>query len=269
MNSSQKFGGIVLVALGTLFLLDNLGILHVRWALFFPALLIAGGIYVLFSSLYDDPKRKNNAASNLVPRMNASEADIHIEYAAGELLVDAIDAPDMALVRQNAFDVEQSITYRGDRVKVHLEPSLSGCLSLLSPWTWFDERYNQWQISLPDDLPIKLKVETGAAKCDLDLRHLLVKEFSLETGASSSRVEFPMQAGHTKARIEAGAASVHLVIPTAVAARIKVESAISTIEIDKSRFTQKGNFYESADYDKAAHTLDLKIEMGAGSLVVD
>ena len=68
-----------------------------------------------------------------------------------------------------------------------------------------------------------LEFNTGAGEARLDLTDLRVTNLRLQTGASSTDVTMPANAGHTKAKIDAGAASITIRIPSGVAARISSE----------------------------------------------
>ena len=60
-----------------------------------------------------------------------------------------------------------------------------------------------------------------------------MKEFDLDTGASSSKIILPAKAGYTLVDIDAGAASVEMTVPEGVSASIKVEAALMKKTIDE------------------------------------
>ena len=100
----------------------------------------------------------------------------------------------------------------------------------------------------------------------LDLADLRVTDLRVETGASSTKVTLPTQAGHTRVDIQAGAASVSLRIPPGVAARIRATGGVASIDVDQSRFPRSGGVYQSVDYDTAANKAEIDVRMGAGSV---
>ena len=108
----------------------------------------------------------------------------------------------------------------------------------------------------------------GACQSNLDLSDLKVADLLLESGAADTRVRTPREAGMTRARIKAGAASVKLSVPEGVAARITATMAIGSFDVDTRRFPRSGSGYESPDYAMAANKLDLSIEGGVGSVTV-
>jgi hypothetical protein len=66
----------------------------------------------------------------------------------------------------------------------------------------------------------------------------------------------------------AGAASVDILLPEGVAARIRSVGGLSSTNIDAARFPPQNGLYQSPDYETAPHRADIKIEMGAGLVTV-
>jgi hypothetical protein len=78
----------------------------------------------------------------------------------------------------------------------------------------------------------------------------------------------PKKAGHTKAEISGGAASFEVTIPKGVAAKIRVDSGLGSVVVDEERFPRAGKGYQSANYDSAANTVDLRLEAGVSSIKI-
>jgi hypothetical protein len=130
---------------------------------------------------------------------------------------------------------------------------------------WLNQE-TSWTLGLTREVPIDLKVETGASRARLDLRDLKLRRLELKTGASESTVVLPGAAGATDVRAEAGAASLTFIVPTGVAARIKSKMALGSSQIDETLFPRMGDGYQSADYASAANRVDLDIQGGVGSV---
>ncbi len=114
-------------------------------------------------------------------------------------------------------------------------------------------------------LGVLLNLKTGASANQFDFTDLRLTDLKLETGASSTDLTLPANAGQTKVDIEAGAASVVIRIPPTAAARIRIRSGISGIDVG-SRFQRIGDYYQSPDYDSAQNKADIYLQMGAGSV---
>jgi hypothetical protein len=135
------------------------------------------------------------------------------------------------------------------------------------PWNWGD-RGIEWNFALNENVPISIDLDSGASEIDLDLRNVKLKYLDLDTGASSTKLFLPEKAGFSKVDLASGAASHEITIPEGVAADIRVESGLSDISINESRFPLNGKHYTSPDYASAANRVELNIETGVSSVKV-
>ncbi len=125
-----------------------------------------------------------------------------------------------------------------------------------------------WDFTLNPSLPLSLRLETGASESRLSLTDLQVRELHLKTGASSTTIDLPVNAGFTRVTVESGAAAVRIRVPQAVAASIQVRSALAGIHVDASRFHRTGGGYASSDYDSAKNKVEIFVETGVGSVEI-
>jgi hypothetical protein len=123
-------------------------------------------------------------------------------------------------------------------------------------------------VGVTTEVPLDLRLETGASRTVLDLRTTQLRSLDLRTGASETRVILPEAAGATSVRAEAGAASLTFEVPDGVAARIRTRMALGSTRIDEARFPRVGDGFQSMDYGSALNRIDLDIQGGVGSLQV-
>ena len=103
----------------------------------------------------------------------------------------------------------------------------------------------------------------------LNLRDLNVKLLDVDGGAVSTTVVMPAAAGETRAVFDIGAASLDIEIPPGVAAWVRIESALTSVQVDLRRFPRAGEGeYRSDNFDAAANRVDLEINAGASSVRV-
>ena len=133
---------------------------------------------------------------------------------------------------------------------------------------WGPGRSLDWTVNLNEEIPLSLNLETGASDTRVDLSDLRVTDLRLQTGASSSEIALPASAGHTKAVIRSGAASVKVRVPDGVAARIKATGGMADISVNKNRFPRVGGVHQSEEYATAENKVDIDIETGVGSVSV-
>jgi hypothetical protein len=78
----------------------------------------------------------------------------------------------------------------------------------------------------------------------------------------------PENAGSTRVKIESGAASLEIQVPSGVAARIRSSGGLSSFSVDKDRFPRVGDIYQSPDFDVAQNKVELNVQMGVGSVSI-
>jgi len=91
----------------------------------------------------------------------------------------------------------------------------------------------------------------------------------IETGASKTEIKLPSAAGFTRVSVKSGLASVNIVVPQGVSASIKVDTGLSGIKVDETRFPHVGDRYESIDYQSASNKAEIIIEGGLGSVDIN
>lgn len=263
MRMGRYFWGIFILLVGLVLLLVNLGLLVVDiWAIIFPLLLIMVGVWFLLGPVLG---RNQRAMKEVALDLNgAAEAEVELNHGGGSVLVHS--APDSTRLMAGSFAGGLATDLRRDGSKVWLKMSVPGDAWMDFPF--FGAEGFRWDVGFNQSIPLRLRLKTGAGEANFDLHDLQVREFVLETGASSSKLTLPAQAGYTRGEITSGVASVNLIVPEGVAARIHVKGGLAGIDIDRNRFPQNGSVYESADFETAANKADIFIETGVGSVSV-
>ena len=123
-----------------------------------------------------------------------------------------------------------------------------------------------WNLALNRQIPLRIKLDTGASENILELADLLVRELNVQTGASDTRITLPAAAGLTRVEIHSGAASLNINLPEGVAGRIYVESGLSGINVDTSRFPRVGDGFETPGFDAAVNKAEITVKTGVGSV---
>jgi len=258
----RLFWGLLLVLLGVVFLLDQLGAFEPlgvsAWELLWPLALILLGLWILLGRFL---RPKPISGHAVIPLQNARRAHIKIRHGAGELNV-AGGAESGALVSGDfagGLDYETDIEDDQQFLRMRMPPQSAA-------WVGDVDFSLDWTIKLTNEIPLTLKINTGASKSSLDLSELIVTELKLRTGASATDLILPARAGLTRVEIDAGAASVNVRVPAGVAARITALAGLSTIDVDTARFPSLAERYQSPDYDTAVNKADVIIKAGVGTV---
>lgn len=262
MRRGTLFWGSVLVIIGFVLLLDNLGFLgNINvWGLLWPGFLILLGIWILFGRVL----RKSPELEHVrVPLEGAQRARVRMGHGAGRLNVYSSDLMNELAEGDFGGGLELSARKDGDILVVKM-----GVPAQWFPFTWLPGETLDWSVGLKRGLPMSLDFETGANESVIDLTDLLVSEVSLKSGASSTKLMLPQNAGHTRVDVEVGVAGVEMNIPSGVAARIRSRGGVSTVNVDTARFPRSGDGYQSVDYETAPNKVDIDLQMGVGSATI-
>jgi len=277
MRRASVFWALVLIAIGLLLLLGNLGVFDLilaqlgltgvsMWGLVGPLLLILIGLWFLWGMLFGRPPRGTEEVT--IPLAGATQAHIRIRHGAGRLRIGAAESSEALLSGTFGGGLDHHTTRDGDRLDVTMRVPTDSLVSLTLPWAWGPHSPRDWSFDLHTGIPLSLDLETGASESRLELSDLHVTDLRLQTGASATELTLPAHAGHSRVKIGAGAASVRVRVPDGVAAQIAVDSGLAGISINRQRFPREGRGYRSPDYDTATHRVDIDIEAGVGSVEV-
>ena len=284
------FVGMVLFLVGFLFFEGVIGLSGERFGsltdVAVPLALVGIGVVVLVGAFIPGPWRRpylvvhdaqDRAAAErgdggtswaapvpdrlAIPLEGAADAEVMVTFGAGHLRIGAA-GPGMLIDGTFAGGVRAERSGGPGRVRVSPPSPPSG-------WTWDRAPYT-WTMGVSGEVPLRLRVESGAADAELDLTALRLAELRLRTGASETRVTLPAAAGYTRVDAEGGAAAIRFRVPEGVAARIRSSMTLASSEIDLVRFPRSaaGDTWESPDFASAANRVEIEVRGGVGSLSV-
>lgn len=280
---------IVLVLLGVLLLLQTTGV--VSWGIwgilwrFWPVIIIAIGIELLLgrwspvlagllvavllvgavgAAVGIAMAQEEDVVVGTVtePLGDLRSVDVRLVFGAGNLTIRSLppDSPNLVEGRFEDRGAEVALSRSGDRGELRIE---------MGSRRWFRSfGSGDWDIALSPVPRLSLEMDGGAADMDWDLRDLQVTSLDVDTGAASMELVMPARAGQTQARIDGGAASITITIPEGVAARIRSDSGLSSIDVDTRRFPRAGDVWESPDFGAAANRVEIELHLGASSVTV-
>ncbi|MDF1514283.1 MAG: DUF5668 domain-containing protein [Anaerolineae bacterium] len=263
MKKNRLTWGILLLAFGTLMLLDNLNVFSFLgvsiWNILWPVCLIAAGIWIVWASRSSQQPGEKQELS--VPVDIVEKYRVDIKYGAGELSIGSHSDAEPLLYCDSEGGLKHEIKQDVDQKHIKLWSPAP-----LGPFRFTFRR--KWHISLNDAIPCELKLNTGACDTRVDLTNTQVTSLKVETGASATQITLPADAGYTRVHASGGAASLTLNVPDSVASQIEVQGGIYSADVNQHRFPRQGKYYRSPGYDTAENKIDIKLEMGVGSIEV-
>lgn len=266
MSASQRwllFWGCVLLLLGLLFGLKALGLIENVLGYFWAGFLLLAGIWLVVSAFIAPLVREGEEAVRaVVDLQGARRASLEFDHGVGQIRITGGAPPDVLLMANQGTGLKVSSQREGDllKVKVDCGPSF---VPFIGPES------GTWIFLLNEEIPLNLKVDSGASQVTLDLSNLQVVYFQLEGGASSVTLIPPARVTDARMDIEAGVAMLNIRIPEGVAARIRLKEGAAALSIDQQRFPLlEERIYQSVDYDQAAYRVELNLEAGLSSVTV-
>jgi hypothetical protein len=282
-------GALLLIAVGVMFLLNNLGV--VRWDVWaslwrlWPLILIAIGLDLMFKrrrlgvllgvvvlaaiiaplavwlSTRPFPLRTERFSRALE---GATEAEVELKIGTASLTLGALGKPDLlaegTLRLGKEEELHQTLTREGGSVV--LELSQEGELFSL-----FSDEDPSWEIRLSPALPLTLTIDAGVGESAVDLTGLAIRRLRVHTGVGRTTVVLPAK-GSFEARVEGGVGETIVRIPANLSAQIRASSGLGALEVSDA-YPRDGEIFRSPGYDAAADRVDLRVSGGVGRVAIE
>jgi hypothetical protein len=282
---------IILIAIGIVLLLSNLGVLD--WSLWdalwrlWPLILIGigldlmlkrkrlggliaglvvAGVFVLVVLVMHTHKAPMVTEVISQPLDGAKQARVILDAGVAQLNLSATHSPDKLI--EGALRVSKGaklkVTYerKGDLGKFKLKQK-SRSMGLLS----FGKRNPIWNLTLTKEIPIALEVDTGVGQSDIDLRGMQITSLDVDTGVGRTTVTLPAK-GNLKVDMDGGVGEAIIRIPETLAARIHAKSGIGSVDVS-GPFKKEGSDWISDNYAAANDKVDLDISGGIGTIDIE
>ena len=286
-------GPVLLIGLGIIFLLNNLGLLSWHsWGTLlrlWPVLLIAWGIELIFG---DDSIWGQLIAAALIvvalvgavwltaapsrfgaeqtleishPLDDAARATIRLERGAGRVIVDALkDSTD--LVAGTAYHLKgETIREEYDKVGGEAIFSLTS-QNLFAQFTPQSSASPAWELSLNPRPDLTLNAGLGVGEFSFDLGDLNLEEVVIDFAVGSTTVTLP-ESGDYTLDVNGAIGQIVIEIPRGAAVRIEADTAIVGRDFPAS-YREEGDAYVSPGYDEAESYAEVTVDLAIGSVDV-
>ena len=229
---------------------------------------------------YDyQPGYKSAHSSNLA---DIHTLDMNIGFGAGSLAIDSDMSgfqDDMFFVRSTGIDFAVDETRNEGVSDVAISLDNPETLRSEDDGGWevnldlFDLFHSlgdiDWDVGISPDVAVSLDIDAGAADVDLDLAHVNLDTLNLDIGAADVDVTLPVESGHTDVYLNAAAADIDIGVPHGVAALIESDSALTSLDVDTSRFPGNDGVYQSSDYATAQNRVHIRIDAGISDISIN
>jgi hypothetical protein len=292
-RSRHLAGPILLVLLGVALLLSQLGIWQIPWGQlwrWWPLLLVIIGldfilgrtrvgqvvflvlmILVVVAVLAMAPGRWPIRTERLVsqsfshPLEGATSAQIRLELGMGRLELGALEDSENLFEADVRYDerrgsLTSDVKRRGDELQVELRSEFREWGALPG------ETGDLWDVRLSPDVPLRLDIDGGINRSQLDLSQLTLTRLDLNMGVGDVELSLPEQ-GVYRARIDGGVGKLEIRAPEAGAVRIQVDGGLGSVDVAE-RFRRDGNTYLSEGYRSGEEAIEIDINAGIGALII-
>ena len=288
-------GPLILIGLGIILLLNNLGILE--WSVWevilrlWPVLLIAWGLdliigrrsiwgsllaLVLIVALLAGAlwlfgagigTGRVVAAEEIRQALDgATQAEVVIAPAVGTLYIEAL--PESANLVEGAIRLGSGeratpeFAVEGETATFTLRSEGMAFGPFVGSWD--DQR--GWDLGLNPDVPLQLKVSLSVGESDVDLTGLTVSDLEVSMGVGQTTVILPDE-GRFRAKIEGAIGQTIVVIPEGMAARIHVDTGLAGRQLS-DEYQRHGDVYTSPGYESADNRVDLQVSQAIGNVTI-
>ncbi len=288
-------GPVILIGLGIILLLNNLGILE--WSVWevilrlWPVLLIAWGLDLIIGrrSIWGSllalvlivallagalwlfgsgigTGRVVDAEEIRQALDGATQAEIVIAPAIGTLHVEAL--PESANLVEGAIHLGNGeratpeFAAKGETATFTLRSE--GVAFGPFVGSWDDQR--GWDLGLNPDVSLQLEISLGVGKSDVDLTGLTVSDLEVTMGVGQTTVTLPDE-GRFRAEIDGAIGQTIVVIPAGLAARIHVDTGLAGRQLPDG-YQRHGDVYTSPGYESADNRVDLEVSQAIGNIAI-
>lgn len=288
-------GPVILIGLGVVFLLNNLGILD--WSVWdviirlWPVLLVAAGLDILIGR-----RSVLGALLSLILTVALIAGALWL-YATGiafgptgpgEEITYGLDGADRAQVllapavgslhvealrESNRLVAGMIHPVRGERVTRDF--ALEGetaILTLRSEGNFVGPFFGAhagkwgWDLALAPDVPLDLEISLGVGQSDIDLTALTLSDLEVSAGIGQITVVLPDE-GRFEAKIDGAIGHTLVVIPPGLEARIQLDTGLAASQVPAG-YQQREDTYTSPGYAGAEKRVDLEISQAIGNVTI-
>lgn len=288
-------GPLILIGLGVVFLLNNLGI--VSWSVWgmllrlWPVLLIAAGldlilgrhsvwgslaallltVAVLGAALWlsqtgPGPARAARTEEIAQPLGDVQQAQLTVEPGVGRLHVGAaIDSPNVIegtvdLARQEELTQDFTVQEQGAVFTLSTQRTSFG------PFTTGWPATRLWDLQLSPRVPWHVQASLGVGEMDLDLSGVTLDDLDVDLGIGQTVVSLPPE-GRFTARVEGAIGQTVIVIPEELAAQVRWDTGITGRQMPEE-YRCEEEVCTSPGYEGADDRVDLEVSQAIGNLVI-
>lgn len=292
---SRIFWGLLLILVGVLVLLDNLGFVDVDYqniVQLWPLLIVGWGVSLLnikgswwsvvsallmvailallaWVAIYNVPFGNESAEVQSQSRRvdlennTVDNLDVSVRGGAGTVTVGSHGGRAPVEARLNSDFASLDVDSRVNDTTQFVEVSPDG-----SRMWWSGNVRNDLKVDVSRQLALSMDIKTGAADLDVDLSRTLLQRLSVDVGASRSIVTIGDRVDDVSLELKSGASSMTVRVPRSSGVKVQLDRGISSQNLEGLTDTGDG-VYETAGFASAAKKITIRGNLGASSFTLE
>lgn len=292
LDGDALFWGLLLVALGALFLLNNLGVLNLylsnifqlwpliiigigisflslrgAWGVATKAVVIIASLALIAFTITNEHGLRAPGDDNITSQVQVApasdevkELDLRIKTGAMSVVVGS-EPRDSLLVDATVVGGSQQLRETTERDSSTQRTTLetSGFRMIGSQ--------NRLNLQLARDMPMKLSFDTGASAIKGDLSQLQLTNLDIDTGVSAVDLRLGDIQDTLHVSIDVGVSSVTLHVPHDVAYQVKHDGGLSSGSFDGTEKVDKET-HETEGFNSSKKRIIIQADTGVSSFKV-
>lgn len=289
MDGGRFFHGLLLIAIGLLFLGVNLGyfdwgVLGNLWR-YWPVLLILLGASVIFRRTFSwlvmiiviaalvmafwggsaGTKEVTESFIRDLPA-GATSGQVNLRFGAGRLTVGGASTGMAEGTFVSGPFTKPSLDFSGSAGKVSLTVKQKS--GSFGDFNLGGRLTHRWDLKFTTSIPLDFDINAGACEADLDFSAYKVRSVEVDTGAASLTMNFGTLSPQTNVVVNAGASDITIKVPAAAGVRVTQEGGFSSNNLESLGWEKQGKTYVSPGYNAATSKIDIQVKTGASNLRV-
>ncbi|MFZ1756947.1 MAG: DUF5668 domain-containing protein [Caldilineaceae bacterium] len=291
---SRFVGPFILVAIGLLFLFNNLGLINVNFwrlastlwpivligigldkliggrsttgsllAVLVTALLLVGG--ALFVGIGPATGPSGEVTEIRYAPGPVEGADVRISTSTGRLVLGSL--AEAGVVMEGSVHLAGNETLTEDQ-RVEKGRAIYRLGSEGVGVVGVSGNESLWELAINGEIPTNLEVNTGAGEAELNLQRVRLTRLKVDLGVGSASITLP-RTGQFNGEISGGIGKLVVRVPDSLAVRLQVDTGIGQVQVDDDFTTAGKDVYLSPAADAKGEGATVKISSGIGQVVIE
>ena len=213
----------------------------------------------------------NASTDAVVERQGTRTMSLRVDGGGGSYSITGGAAGSLLAATSRGGEIEVATRRTGDSADIRIRP-----LDRVGGPFFGGSAPSNVDVRIAPDVPTSLRVSVGAGDFNVDLHDLQIRDARVETGASNLTVTLPRPSGDVSVILQAGAASITVVVPEGVEARVTTTGGLVSSSTQNTRFGSAsgsvlgrgGSSVETSGYAAAKDRVTVSIEAGASSITI-